>query len=166
MSQQALAQLPKSDDCRVFLDVNLRTPWWRRDEVLERVSHAHWVKLNEYELEELSDGSDKPEKRAIRFLRDYSLQGLVVTCGAGGAFALGEDGRITVITPPPTLTVVDTVGAGDAFASILILGLYHGWPLQQTLMYAQQFASQLVGRRGATVSDPDFYRAFATRWAL
>ena len=49
-------------------------------------------------------------------------------------------------------------------ASIMILGLYNDWPLELTLERAQAFASAIVGRRGATVSEPAFYRAFDEQW--
>jgi fructokinase len=64
------------------------------------------------------------------------------------------------------LTVVDTVGAGDAFASVLLLGINQDWPLQQAMERAQAFASALVGQRGATVQDTHFYQAFVDSWAL
>jgi fructokinase len=62
--------------------------------------------------------------------------------------------------------VVDAVGAGDGFASVLILSLLRRWPLQQGLDRAQAFASAMVGQRGATVDDPAFYAAFARAWGL
>jgi fructokinase len=58
------------------------------------------------------------------------------------------------------------VGAGDAFASVLILGLTRGWPLEQRLARAQSFASAMVGRQGATVQDPAFYEPFRDDWSL
>jgi fructokinase len=62
--------------------------------------------------------------------------------------------------------VVDTVGAGDAFAAVFIAGLLSGWPAQLTLARAQRFAAAIVGRRGATVSDRGFYREFLQDWDL
>jgi fructokinase len=59
---------------------------------------------------------------------------------------------------------VDTVGAGDAFAALLLLGLNRQWPLEVTLERAQAFAGALVGRRGATVAEKAFYRAFIDAW--
>jgi fructokinase len=46
---------------------------------------------------------------------------VVVTRGGEGAFALTAAGRVSV--PAPTVTVVDTVGAGDTFMGALIDGL-------------------------------------------
>ncbi|MEW8432329.1 MAG: carbohydrate kinase family protein, partial [gamma proteobacterium symbiont of Ctena orbiculata] len=62
--------------------------------------------------------------------------------------------------------VVDTVGAGDALSSVIILGLELGWPLQLTLERAQGFASAIVGRRGAVVDEAVFYRGFVDAWEL
>jgi fructokinase len=35
-----------------------------------------------------------------------------------------------------------------------------------TLRRAQDFASCIVGRQGATVADPSFYRPFIEEWKL
>jgi fructokinase len=56
--------------------------------------------------------------------------------------------------------VVDSVGAGDAFSAMYIHGLQAGWTLATTLAKAQQFASAVLGQRGATVQDPLFYQRF------
>jgi len=81
---------------------------------------------------------------------------------------LNEEMRATVeaLATDARCSVLILTGAGDAFASILILGLRVGWPLATTLDHAQAFASELVQRRGATLSDPGLYRAFAKQWGL
>ena len=66
----------------------------------------------------------------------------------------------------PVADTADTVGAGDAFASVLLLGLLLDWPMQQTLQRAQAFASAIVGVRGATVSDAGFYERICVDWEL
>ena len=70
------------------------------------------------------------------------------------------------IAPVQSTPVTDTVGAGDAFASVLLLGLLREWPMQQTLQRAQSFASAIVGVRGATVSDAGFYQRICADWEL
>jgi len=69
-----------------------------------------------------------------------------------------------VVHPTPGVRVVDTVGAGDAFASVMILGLVSHWPLSLALQRAQDFASAIVGNRGATVDEPAFYQQFIDQW--
>jgi 2-dehydro-3-deoxygluconokinase len=46
----------------------------------------------------------------------------VVRIGARGAIVAGE-----VVPPPRTASVVDEIGAGDAFAAGFVYGLLHGW---------------------------------------
>jgi fructokinase len=58
------------------------------------------------------------------------------------------------------------VGAGDAFASIVIMGLKNNWLLSDTLERAQQFASAIVQNRGAIVNDKSFYIDFMKTWEI
>lgn len=162
VSRQSAQALMTGKPETVFVDVNLRAPWWRRDPVLDMVRRADWVKLNRDELALLSGA----QKSAEAFLSDHDLQGLVVTRGSEGAEVLTADGTRHSVTPRNQIEVVDTVGAGDAFASVFILGLAESWPLETTLNRAQTFASALVGHRGATVSDADFYQPFLADWKL
>jgi fructokinase len=143
----------------IFLDVNLRPPWWHRHQVEELLGQAHWVKLSQAELEELHGQAD-----AASFMRAHAIEGLVLTRGAAGAEIVTAGGDGAVARPADRSNVVDTVGAGDAFASVMILGLIEDWPIALSAVRAQEFATAIVGNRGATVSDPDFYRTFLAAW--
>jgi fructokinase len=160
-SHRTAQQLKAADPDIVFVDVNLRPPWWRREQVVEMIKAADWVKLNSDELKLIYPAAD-----ASAFMDDYNLNGLVLTHGAAGAEILTASGEHVSVQPVATTSVVDTVGAGDAFASVIILGLANDWPLEITAQRAQAFASGLVGRRGATVSDKEFYRDFIDVWWL
>ena len=63
-----------------------------------------------------------------------------------------------------TGAVVDTVGAGDAFSAVTLLGLIRRWPWPLVLERAQELAGAVVGLRGATSTDPAFYEPFAATW--
>ncbi|MEW8506796.1 MAG: carbohydrate kinase [Candidatus Thiodiazotropha sp.] len=166
IARDALRRLKENHPRRIFMDVNLRDPWWQRESVLDWVAEADWVKLNDDELVKLSGASDDPLASASDFRERYNLQGLVVTLGARGALAVTADEASYRVEPEVNLDLVDTVGAGDALSSVLILGLELGWPLQTTLERAQLFASAIVGRRGAVVDDSGFYRSFIDTWRL
>jgi fructokinase len=166
VSAAALEALKARSPGLIFVDVNLRDPWWRREAVLSLLDAAHWVKLNRDELALLGDGGADELGAARRFRETHGLHGLVLTLGAEGAFALAEGDEPVRVTPVPASRVVDAVGAGDAFAAVLILGLRLGWPMTSTLDRAQVFASELVQRRGATVSDPALYAGLAAGWGL
>lgn len=165
-SRQALEKLKSTRPPAVFMDVNLRSPWWRREQVLAWIDAADWLKLNEDEYGLLQDGASDPLQTAGDFLRRHSLRGLVLTRGKHGAMAITPDQDPIEVAPVQALEVVDTVGAGDALSAVLLLGLNLGWPMRQTLERAQSFASALVERRGATVDDPAFYELFLDAWKL
>lgn len=166
VSRQALARLKQTHRGKVFMDVNLREPWWNKAEVQAWADRADWVKLNHLELQALQAGSADFDVAMRAFLAEHRLQGLVVTRGEKGAVAINAAGERAVAMPVKALQVVDTVGAGDAFAAVLMLGIQQDWPLQLTLKRAQSFASAIVGRRGATVRDRALYDAFTSEWAL
>lgn len=165
-SRQALAQLKRQHQGDIFMDVNLREPWWDKSSVLALADEADWVKLNHHELQLLQAEAGDMHGAMQRFLQDHRLKGLVVTRGEKGAVAINAAGEQASALPAQALEVVDTVGAGDAFASVLMLGIHLGWSLQETLERAQAFASGIVGRRGATVQDVEFYRPFVSEWGL
>ena len=163
-SRKTLAQLLTCNPETVFVDVNLRPPWWQKEQVLKLLNTAQWVKLNAEELNQLHAAGNDTAHRARDFLKEYELQGLLLTHGAQGAELFTAGGENLGVKPDRNVTVRDTVGAGDAFASVVILGLISDWPTRLTLQRAQDFASTIVGNRGATVSDPAFYQSFIKRW--
>jgi len=166
-SRAALEYLRGTLGTTVLLDVNLRDPWWSREQVLALVDAADWVKLNLDELELLGDAGDaEVHAQAKDFLQRHELAGLVVTLGAKGAVAYTASGETAAIEPVAVHEIVDTVGAGDALTSVLILGLVHGWPLAATLGRAQDFASRVVVQRGATIHDPGIYRGLMKTWGI
>lgn len=165
-SREALLKLKQHHSGTIFLDVNLRDPWWQKEYVLKLADDADWVKLNEDELLQLGSGVADIKSQADKFIDIHRLKGLVITLGEKGAVALTDDGGYAEVLPSQTLEVVDTVGAGDAFTSVLILGLTNEWPLDITMQRAQEFASLIVGQQGATVHDQAFYQDKVTEWSL
>ncbi|MDH5648892.1 MAG: PfkB family carbohydrate kinase [Gammaproteobacteria bacterium] len=163
-SAEALKHIRQTTTVPAFTDINLRSPWWHHDTVTEVINNSRWLKLNEYELSIMvSEGVDA-EAKADRLLVDASLAFIVVTQGEQGAFVKTKEGECYHIVPESVGGVVDTVGAGDAFSSVVVLGIIRKWPLALVLERAQQFASAIVGVRGATVSDRKFYLTFIESW--
>ena len=163
-SAQALKTLLTHHKGKVFLDVNLRTPWWQKTLVEQNLHNADWVKLNADELSQLDTSSQPLKDTMQQFLNRYKLEVLIVTCGEQGATALSKTGEYIEVKPTVDTNVVDTVGAGDAFAAVLLLGLLADWPLALTMNRAQSFASASVTQRGATFKDMGFYQSFIQEW--
>jgi fructokinase len=165
-SAQTLQDLTALHRGKVFIDVNLRAPWWQKEAVKRWVGKAHWAKLNHDELMSLAPPQSTLQETMRLFLAQHELEVLVVTCGSQGALAVSQAGEFIEVAPTADLNVIDTVGAGDAFAAVLLLGMQQSWPLQLTMDRAQSFASALVTQRGATVQELSFYRPFIDAWNL
>ena len=95
----------------------------------------------------------------------FQLQALIITMGSKGATVYLQDGQRLSVAPASQVNIIDTVGAGDAFSAVFILGLATDWPMQKIISHAQEFASAIVGQRGATVTDRRFYTTFLTKWS-
>jgi fructokinase len=166
VSEQALHALEAHHTGKVFIDVNLRAPWWHKESVSQWVSNADWVKLSHDELVQLAEPQNTIQDTMRLFLIEHDLDVLIVTCGSSGAMALNNDGEFFEVTPAGNLSIVDTVGAGDAFSAVLLLGMQQRWSLSVTMDRAQAFASALVTHRGATVQDLSFYQTLIDAWNI
>lgn len=120
---EALATLAlHQKDQFISLDPNVRPTvepdmkvWRRRVDALREV--ASLIKVSDEDLSYLY-----PESDPIDVIRRWSSAKLVVmTRGSNDVIAVRGDEQF-LISPPP-VTVVDTVGAGDAFQAALLAGL-------------------------------------------
>lgn len=169
-SRRALRELLGTIDACAFLDVNLRDPWVDADTLRWSLQQANVVKLNEEELIRVSDllalDGATPRARAGVLVSGFALQRLVVTCGASGAWTLDGAGRVESVSGAALPHLVDTVGAGDGFAAVFILGMLRRWPLGLRLARADAFARALCQIRGAVPPAQDFYVPFIHEWKL
>jgi len=159
VSRNALQKIMNAKETSVFLDVNLRAPWWHQGEVLEWLKRARWAKVNEEELLMLTGKYNDLHRVMLDFQRENDLQLLFVTRGEKGAVVLSKSGEHYEVVPKKRVDIIDTVGAGDAFTAVLVHGLIHDWSLSKMMERAQCFASKIVGIRGGTVDDREFYQS-------
>jgi fructoselysine 6-kinase len=91
---------------------------------------------------------DFPEKE--QWMREIFVQGprlVLVTCGAKGAWVY--DGHALFHQEVIPVNVVDTLGAGDAFAARFLVEVISGTPLQKSMQLAAQSAAQNCLQYGA-----------------
>jgi fructokinase len=151
-----------------FLDVNLRPGCWTDATVRAALGAATVAKLNDGELAVLAERfapAVSLEGRAEALRQAFDLDAVCVTRGPEGALWWGRMGDVVHAGTPPT-DVVDTVGAGDAFSAVTVLGLLSGWPPDRFLPRAAAFASAICGLRGACPEDAAFYAPFLKEWDL
>jgi fructokinase len=168
VSRAALDRVRSASALPAFVDINLRPPWWDGTQLLDLLAGATWLKLNDEELAILADlvGTETDDREAMaRVLADrFAIDLVFVTLGPEGAMAIERDGDTLWAAPEGAIRVADTVGAGDAFASVVVLGLMHGWPLPLVLGRAQAFAGVACGWRGATHRDRAIYASQLALW--
>jgi fructokinase len=154
-----------------FLDINLRAPWYEKKTVRHALQFADTVKLNDAELGELAGmfglrGRDAREQ-ARGLMDQFDLEQLLVTCGDAGAWQMDRDGNQSEAgAKEAAIRLVDTVGAGDGFASVFILGTLCGWPIVKTLGRANAFAASICEIRGAVPEQMSFYEPFKEAWGV
>ncbi len=151
--QQLVAAAP-STSLRVF-DVNLRQKFYTREVVEQSLQIANVLKLNELELAVLSEmfgfrGSERG--RIERLAKECALEVVALTRGDKGS-SLYQGGNWSDMPSLP-MEIVDTIGAGDAFAAALVMGLLHGLSLQNTHHIAAEVARYVCSCAGATPALP------------
>jgi len=165
VTARSLVDLKQQCTRSIFIDVNLRPPWWDLSLIQNIIQSGQWIKLNSDELALIVPHLADIESRIQFLLTNTNVKLVVVTRGGDGAIAATQNECCSV--HPDTIDhVIDTVGAGDAFTSVLLLGIYKDWSLQTILNRAQQFASKVVQQRGATTQDKTFYKHFIDAWQL
>jgi fructokinase len=109
----------------IVVDPNVRPAvFGDRDAYCRRFEHfasfAHVIKLSDADAEWLYPGQDL--ETVVDKLLEHGVRLAVLTLGAEGAFAKTTSARVEVASP--TIDVVDTVGAGDAFGAGLLRWLW------------------------------------------
>lgn len=132
------------------------------DTALPLLSEADVVVLNRIELAIFSAvAAHEAGAEGVRFARPIDAavtllegrcQAVIVTLGAEGAWLVTAEGAVHF--PAPTVTVVDTTGAGDCFCGVLAAGLAYGLALEAAVARAVEAASIAVTREGAAPSMP------------
>jgi fructokinase len=149
----------RKSNTKCLYDINLRPGGYTSQVVRESLNHADLLKLNEEELDVLKSMHDqkRDEDRFVAYLREhYGIEMVALTRGKSGSTLFTAEGRFDAATPPVE-NIVDTVGAGDAFASVLAAGYLLGLPAPTTLNAATRLAAHLCTVAGAIPDDSDLY---------
>ena len=143
--------LDRASGARRFYDVNLRADGYTSELIQELMSRATIVKLNHEEVEAIARMFGSRHGSIEEFCRNYAAlykwDGVCVTRGSLGC-ALLMGGQY-IEAPGYPVQVVDTVGAGDAFAAAFVHGMGSGWPTPKVADFANRVGALVASRRGA-----------------
>ncbi len=146
----SLADLLNKSFREVFVDVNIRPPYYSRETVRFAASKASILKVSDEELSTVAELLDMEEKQDYqKFARDLSdqfsnLRCIIITLGSKGAFALGCREKEAYSVPCAKVTVKSTVGAGDSFSAAFLHKFMAGKSIADCLNYAAKVAGFVV----------------------
>lgn len=153
----------------VFMDLNLRDPYWN-DQVLEEwVRDLEILKLSDEEFSKLSRTREANTQKQVLWLQQWmvnkEIQNVLFTLGDQGAFWITH--KEVFFTTSEKIQAVSTVGAGDAFCSGVMFSKNLGLSPHESVKKASRFASEICMVTGATSHDKSFYeKCKKTIWGL
>lgn len=115
----------------------------------ELIKNADWTILNKHELADLVGiGYENIDLSNRNFDLILNTKGVIVTDGENGAYAYSGMKRYYQRAIKP-VKMVDTTGAGDAFACGFISEFYKSSNIEQSLLFASQNSASVISVIGA-----------------
>lgn len=159
-----LRSILKTTDLPLFVDLNLRPPWYSQETIEYLLDTATWLKVNDEELSAVLKGREiSPDeflKEGPSICRRLGLERLIVTYGAQGAAAAD---RNEAFFCPPKIPgeIATTVGAGDSMSAMMISGILQDTPIKTSLALGVSIASAVCTIESAVPREPGmFYSDF------
>ncbi len=146
---------------RYFCDLNIRQNFYTKEIIEESLIASNVIKLNRNELALLGRIFSLPddiEQAAIEIHGIFDLDLICITLDIDGS--LLYDGVTLDLHPSGHAKIIDTLGAGDAFSSILALGYLFKLDLHKINSLANRFASEICQIQGAIPSNNEIYQKY------
>lgn len=150
---------------KYFCDVNLRQNYYSKEIIQLCLTNSNVVKLNKDELKLISQFENiyknNLEDSAKKLADEYEIEIICVTKGEEGAVLINSDDISTYSHKPDK--VVDTLGAGDAYAAMLCLGYVSRWNLNKINQLATEFSADICEIEGALPQNDKIYNKYLER---
>ena len=163
-TRKTLYDLTKRKKQKIFCDLNLRDPYWTKELLKDILRWSTYIKLNQEELKKLTKALginySEIDKNTKALLKVGKIESIILTMGSEGATLYQKDGYKIYCPAKKTNSITDTVGAGDAFSAVCILGIYNNWIWEETLQKAVDFATEICKIKGAVPKRGDIYEKY------
>ncbi|MFF8640152.1 5-dehydro-2-deoxygluconokinase [Streptomyces sp. NPDC015345] len=141
---------------RTVFDLDWRPMFWgdpaeARLHYAAALAHAT-VAVGNVDEVEIATGEREP-RAAARALLDAGIELAVVKQGPKGVLAMNRAGESAEVPPLP-VTVLNGLGAGDAFGGALCHGLLAGWELERIMRYANAAGAIVASRLECSSAMP------------
>jgi fructokinase len=158
VSREAIQRLVAAapSHCLRIFDINLRQHFYSREIIERSLLLADVLKMNDNELPVLSTMFGLPEKTEAQIeslAQKFDVATIVLTRGGNGSLIYHRE--IWSKQKSPSVKIMDTVGAGDAFTAAVVMGLLSGEPLDAVHAFAAELAGYVCTCAGATPPLPD-----------
>ncbi|MCC6058242.1 MAG: PfkB family carbohydrate kinase, partial [Desulfurococcaceae archaeon] len=117
-------------------------------ELEKMIKSVDIVLVNKVEASAITGLDIDKYRESAKILKDLGPELVVVKLGSRGVYAFG-DGVDEEVPAVKVDRVVDTTGAGDAFAAGLIAGILRGYSLRKALLYANAVAALKITKLGS-----------------
>ncbi len=149
--------LAKKHGMKVSFDPNIRPSLWKSMEEMQRVlnelaADCDYV-LPGIEEGKILTGEDTWEGIADFYLK-MGVKNVIIKDGSSGAVYKCADGRSGVVKGFHVAQVVDTVGAGDAFAAGVLTGILENLPLSEAVRRGNAMGAMMVTEPGDNEAMP------------
>ena len=140
---------------KVFCDINLRSPFYTKENVELCLENANILKLSDTELDYVLDTffGIRYENfvQNLRFLSSKypNLEEIALTCGENGAYVYSAPDDKICYTSARTVKVVSTVGAGDSFGASYLVSRLKGMDIVSSLERATEVSAYVVSCKDA-----------------
>lgn len=154
ISKNTLRELiHEAPDVVKFLDINLRKKCYTANSIEDSLKMADILKTNDSELLITKDllglQNQKLKDLARETIEKYKLNILLCTLGENGAFCLTKEGDF-FYDPGYQISLVDTVGSGDAFSAGFVHFYMNGYSIQEALQFGNAAGAKIATTIGAT----------------
>lgn len=147
---------------KYFVDLNLRQNFYNEEIINSSLKAADFLKVNYEEMHVINDmllqSEYSTERVAYEIMDKFDIKMIAVTRGKDGS-SIFENGK-RYDHSNVDVKVLDTTGAGDAFAAVLCVGYLHGLEIPYINKLANDFASEICQFEGALPKYDRIYESF------
>ncbi len=158
-NKETLLKFKSALDCDFLCDLNLRDPFYDDEHILFCLEQTDILKVNEDEWNTLSNLLNSTLEALPAVLKErFNINRILLTKGAEGIDVYWDELFFQQEAVPfQKENFKDTVGAGDAFTSVVCCGLVNGTPLKKAVKKGAEFASLICQNKGAIPNSDAVY---------
>ncbi len=151
-----IMDISQRNGIKIFFNPGQRNISDNKEKIIEMIGYTEILILNKDEaigiLEDEIENKEElnQEKTLLKELKKRGPKIVVITDGKRGAWSLSEKSEVLQVVPTiDSAEIVDTLGAGDAFASGFLAGIMNKQNIAQSLKWGLANSLEVIKHYGA-----------------